>query len=647
MKILKKIITNLIFLIILFLLLFKLGDIFIENYAQVNINHETFNQNLAETNIYDKDDNLVYTFSKYSIDNVDYDDINPYYFKSLIALEDENFYKHDGVDYISMIKSVIRTIIYEGNYGGSTITMQLAKNIYMEDWMLYDEEGLSKHDTKPIAYKLTQMSIAKQIEKEFTKEEIIEAYANNVFFGDGGYGISSASERFFHKKPKDLTLRESMILAAIPNNPYGFSPYSNLDGLNNRVNYGLSLMLDDNIITKEEYDKALKEKPKFYEIKVNDKENEFLVDYLDALIKELYDINPDLNIYTADLNIYTGLDVKAQENMEKTLKDKSHKQNGVQQGAISINPKNGEIMAIGSRVDNEEILGGYNLATELSRQPGSSIKPILDYAPAIDKLGYSKDSIVNDKPTSYTGGPSVYNYNRSYIGQTTLKYALAQSLNTVALQLFQEMERKNGLSWYQDYLQSLNFKDYKDVNEAYAIGGFTDGTSPLEMAGAYQIFANDGKYNTPHIIRKINVKETSPYYKVPKDYSEPFGNFKISIKQTSKEDEVFTFDMNLIYTLDTKQIIQKHTADEITNILSVNYSGSLLKTLGIKTKNVSAKTGTSNVGNNARDTWVVGYSPNEVVAVWNGFENGEAKIDELGDDNRETFKKIIDRAYIK
>ncbi len=647
MNILKKIITNLIFLIILFLLLFKLGDIFVNNYAQVDINHETFNQNLAETNIYDKDDTLVYTFSKYDIENVKYDDINPYYFKALIAIEDENFYKHDGVDYISMIKSVIRTIIYDGNYGGSTITMQLAKNIYMEDWMVYNEEGLSRHDTEPIDYKLTQMSIAKQIEKEFSKKEIIEAYANNVFYGDGGYGIASASQRFFHKKPKDLTLRESVILAAIPNNPYGYSPYTNLEGLNNRVDYGLKLMLDNNVITKEEYEKGIKEEVKFYDITVEDTSKEYLVDYLDALIKELYTINPELNIYTADLDIYTGLDTDAQKNMEKTLKDTSYKQKGTQQGAISINPKNGEIMAIGSRVDKEEILGGYNLATELQRQPGSSIKPVLDYAPAIDKLNYTKDSLIDDKPTSYTGGPSVYNYNRNYVGTTTLKYALAQSLNTTALQLFQQIETKFGLSWYQDYMKDLGYTDYKDVNQAYALGGFTNGTSPLEMAGAYQIFANNGKYNTPHIIRKINVHESSPYYKVPKDYTNNIGNFKLNIKQTSKDDEPFTFSMNLNYELDTKQIIKKSTADNIKNMLDISYTNSLLKGLGIKTSNVSAKTGTSNVGNKARDTWVVGFDNKEVIAVWNGFENGDPNINENEDDNRETFKRLIDKTYIK
>lgn len=681
MKVLKNLIFYIFILSSLFIAFFVCGYIYVYNYADIVISDDSFYRETVETNIYDKDDELIYTFSGLTVDSTDYEDINPYYFEALVALEDNNYVKHTGVDFIGMAKGVIRTVTSDRTVGGSTITMQLGKLVYMEDWLVYNEDGYSRHDLEPINYKLTQMSVALQLENVYSKEEIIENYANTVFFGDGGYGITRAANTFFHKTPEELTLKESAMLAAIPNSPYGLSPYTNLEDLEVRANYGIQRMFDLGYIDEEEYEAGLAEEVTIYakdSLSLSSDDNDILsyaIDYYDYLLDELKELAPDINLYTANLDIYTTIDLEAQKSMNDAIKDTSYKQEGVQQGAIEIDPNNGEVRAVSSRTDEDDIVGGYNLATELTRQPGSSIKPVLDYAPAIEWLGYTKDSILDDITTYYSNSDvEVSNYSGTHKGDISLADALRSSLNTTAVRLFQEFYKEVGRDGVVEYMQSLGFTDTDDLNESYAIGGFNIGTSPLQMAASYQMFANGGDYYEPHAIRKIVIDEESPYFNIPEEYT-VYNNMSLEVIQTEveapadeqndedtsseeiNEDEetaqsdesttsnntTYEYQVELTFFTQSSEIISEKTAKQITEILDASHEESIAHDAWVDLGDTLAiKTGTSNVGSNARDVWTVGYTSDRVIALWTGFENNENYINEAEMDKVETFKDIID-----
>jgi membrane peptidoglycan carboxypeptidase len=564
---------------------------------------EVFKQNLT-TIVYDADGNTIASLSSekdaYYLES---DDI-PYIVKQIfIVTEDRKFYDHSGVDYKSVLRAVIELIKNEGEItqGGSTITQQLARNIYLSH-----EVTLNR--------KLTEVFIAKELEKRYTKDEILEYYINNIYFANGLYGVEAAAKGYFGKSACELSLSELCYICAIPNNPEMYNPLENSENTISRRNRILKQLKDYGIIDMEEYEEALSqsvvlspsekvknnyvetfvrysatrelmEKQGFkfrYEFESDEEKEEYLSEYN----KKYGECNSLL--FTGGYRIYTSIDMEKQELLQETvdnilMEDTTLQDNGVyslQGSAVSIDNSTGYVVAVvGGRTQDQD---GYTLnrAYQSFRQPGSAIKPILIYTPLFER-GYTPDSIVVDEKIS--GGP--VNSPNTYAGEITVRTALALSKNTIAWKMFDKI----GCNTTIRYLLNMQFSHIvkADYVPAMSIGGMTYGVSSLEMAAAYATLANEGVYRTPTCIVKI---------------TDAFGNVILDNGEDRQDGEV---------------IYEKNAVLMTTDILKDVLNWGTGKNYNIDNAICAAKTGTTN---DNKDCWLVGYSKYYTTAVWCGYD---------------------------
>ena len=526
-------------------------------------------------------------------------DMPAYVEYAFISVEDKKFMEHHGLDY----KGIARALwgyVTEGRVtgGGSTITQQLARNVFLNQ-----EVSMTR--------KIEEMFIASKLEEKYTKEQILEFYINNIYYGNGCYGIEAAAKGYFNKNVKDLSLSEIALLVGIPNSPTEYDPLLHLDKAIARRNIVLNEMLEDRVISKASYDNAMAEeivlsKPEtvhnnyqetftFYcatralmeqngfKFKYNFKSDADKQKY-DAEYKEAYDTY-NKKLYTGGYRIYTSLD----SNMQKVLQDSldsglaEFSETGddgiyaLQGAAVCIDNSTGYVKAIvGGRTQD---ISGYTLnrAYQSYRQPGSAIKPLIVYTPLLEK-GFTADTIVVDKRIE--GGPT--NADKSYDGEMTLRRAVQLSKNTVAWSLFERVSPKAGLN----YLRNMEFTGLESGDETLAIslGGFTKGVSALEMTKGYATLADDGMYRGATCVMKIT------------DYS---GNTIYQNEQTEKE------------------IYKESAAREMTNILESVVTGGTGKGLAVDNQPTAGKTGTTN---DNKDGWFCGYTPYYTTAVWVGYD---------------------------
>ncbi len=526
---------------------------------------------------------------------------------AFVDVEDQKFYKHSGYDIkaiasasIQLIKSKI--LKRDITRGGSTITQQIAKLTYLSS-----EQSLER--------KIKEIFISSELEKKFSKEEILEFYINNVFFANGYYGIEAASRGYFSKSSSKLTLAETAFLCAIPNGPTYYNPLEHMEHTKTRQKLILSEMLDMKDIDQEMYDKALAEeivlKPQ-KELKTQNFETTYAIncatkalmsakgfkfrykfksdsdkESYDESFNEYYD-NCHSELYTKGYRIYTSLNKKVQKALQATvnkqLKAFTEKKNKVytfQGAATCINNETGKVVAIvGGR--SQKSLEGYTLnrAFQSPRQPGSCFKPIAVYAPAINEKDYSADTIVDD--TYFSEGPK--NADGTYLGKIPLRTAVEKSKNVVAWRVFEDITPEVGL----DYILNMDFSHITsdDYIPAASLGGLTNGATTTEMASAYATLANGGEFCDPTCIVKIDDANNNSI--VPK-------------KTLSK----------------TKRIYEEKTASIMTDILK----GVLVRgtAAGHTLANVEAagKTGTTS---DYKDGWFCGYTPYYTTAVWVGYD---------------------------
>lgn len=528
-----------------------------------------------------------------------------------IVTEDKKFYSHNGIDAKGIMRAFLALIKNNGEktQGASTITQQLARGVFLSTEKTYER-------------KIKEIFIALELEKKYTKSQILEFYLNTINYANGYYGIEAAARGYFGKSCQDLSLGQLCFLSAIPNNPTLYSPLKNFDNTVKRKNRILDQMLEDGVITKVDYDEAYQEEIKLniQEVKKRDyihtyvsycairelmKKNgfEFRNSFSDKEDKQAYEEEYDDAYATAQqmlLNngykIYTSFDLKKQKKLQKAVNSnlssfKEKETNGtykMQGSAVCIDNKTGRVVAIvGGRSQDTE---GYSLnrAYQSFRQPGSSIKPLIVYTPTLER-GSTASTTVHDY--KFKDGPS--NSSGRYYGYVSMRFAVEQSLNTVAWQLFQKLTPEVGLQYLLDMDYSRIVKS--DYYLSASLGGLTYGTSTLEMASAYATLENDGKYRTPTCIVKILDSD---------------GNEVVS-------DEV-----------QQKTIYKKDASRAMVDIMTGVITRGTARGLGLDNGQPSAgKTGTTN---DKKDGWFCGFTPYYTTAVWVGYDSPKAVADLYG-----------------
>lgn len=528
---------------------------------------------------------------------------------AIIAVEDHRFYDHWGVDLIGIARSAWRNF-REGSVvgGGSTITQQLAKNLFYTAEQTYTR-------------KIKEAITAFRIELKYSKEDILELYLNQIYFGEGTWGVQDASQIYFGKDIQDITLSEAALLAGLPKAPTHYSPFQNEEKAKERRNLILQMLYDQEKIDKKEFEKAVKEK-----IILRDSELDDLIgkhpSYIDYVMEEAinkYGFSEEY-LLTGGLLIYTQMDPVVQSAIEETyandkLFPESSGEELVQSASVVVDPYSGGIRGlVGYR--GKHFYRGFNRATQLKRQPGSAIKPLAVYAPALEK-GYRPSSMLIDQKTDFDGYKPT-NSNNTYQGSVTLYDALIHSINVPAVALLHEIGIATGL----DFLKRSGIPLHRDDRYlSIALGGFTEGVSPLEMAQAFSMFPNLGTMNKAHAITKITTSTGEVLLEVVEESVD-----------VMKPENAYTMTQMLIGVV--KEGTGKNAA------------------LGRPT---AGKTGTTQLPSNedfkgitgARDAWFIGYTPELVTAVWVGYDKLDPKyvMDSSGGDHpAKIFKAIMSKA---
>ncbi|NLK01451.1 MAG: PBP1A family penicillin-binding protein, partial [Clostridia bacterium] len=553
----------------------------------------------ATTFIHDKDGKQV--ASLHGVENripVKLADVPSDLKNAFIAAEDRSFYKHPGVNPSSFVRAAIANA-RAGRIvqGGSTITMQLVDNAFFM-------EQKQKHSYKR---KIQEALLSIQLERRYTKDEIFEAYLNHIYFGHGAYGVQAAAQTYFGKDVGDLTLGEMATVTGATNNPALYSPFRNEEMARNRRAVVLNHMVDCGYISSEEAEKAKNEEFNLTELKQkSSKKHPY---YIDAVILEgeklLKDkgMNP-ADIYRGGLHIYTALNTSVQNTMEQIYSDpknfpQSPDSTPVQSSMVVLDPATGEIVGlIGGREHTVE--RGFNRAVQGSRQPGSAIKPLSVYAPALEN-GFTAATVIDDVPISYPqpGGKSYSpgNYDGRYRGLITMREAVRLSVNIPAVKLLESMGVEKGY----DFARKLGLPLVPaDKSLSLALGGLTKGVSTVDLASAYGAFANKGILMEPHTITKITDSK---------------GETLIEVEA------------------DQKVIMSEQTAYIMTNILETVVNSGTGTNARMAGWPVAGKTGTTQLPDQpaykglkgVRDAWFVGYTPELVGVVWLGYDKTTPK----------------------
>ncbi|OUA83409.1 PBP1A family penicillin-binding protein [Bacillus thuringiensis] len=549
--------------------------------------------NPLSTKFLDKNGNFFYEYGAEKRTHVTYDQIPKVVENAFLATEDSRFYDHNGIDFKRTTKAVMENVTGGfGSQGGSTITQQVVKNYFLT----MDKTAKRKVQEWYLSYKL---------EQQYSKHEILEMYLNKINLGNRSYGIATAAQKYYGKDLKDLQLHEAAMLAGLPQGPNIYDPTKkeNVERATNRRNVVLSLMNRHGYITKEEMNNAVKI-PVTEGLQPSSEVTEMKYQaFLDAVVKEVEKEYPDVNIGSDGLTIHTTLDQDAQDYADKIMDGNliKYPDDQFQGSFVFMDTQSGEVRAIGAgRKESKSTFKGHNMATDLKRQVGSTMKPIFDYGPAIENLQWSTYHQLNDSEYTYSNGKKIQNATKSYKGDVSLREALKKSLNIPALKTAQTV----GLNKSKEFAEGLGmtFKEGK-VYESTAIG--SNEGSPLEVAGAYATFGNSGNYNKPHFVKEVTF---------------PDGK-----KKSFKPKE--------------QRAMQDYTAYMVTDVLRDVVkpgSGGTGPTAYVSGVDVAGKTGTQNFDASVlqkydipadanRDSWFAGYTPQYTMAVWTGYEKDGPK----------------------
>ena len=627
----KKVLKIILNIFLLLLLIGLIGGIIFAIYIVTHA--PDFNpENLYSTEssiLYDRNGNQAGKLGVEKRKNVNYNDLPQVLIDAIIATEDSRFMQHNGFDLPRFLKAsagqVVNKITGHGNAGGgSTLTMQVSKNNYTS----VEDSGF-----EGIVRKFTEIYISIfKLEKNYSKEEIIEFYVNIPFLGNNAYGVEQACQTYFGKSVSDINLSEASLIAGLFQAPTSYNPYQHPKQAEERRNTVLYLMQRHGYITKEEADDArsIPVESLLRESNPEGSSNEYQ-SYIDVVVKEVEE-KTGLSPYTTGMKIYTNLDPDKQKTLNDIMGGKTWKwkDDKVQAGIAIVDVNTGALVATGGG-RNQKGERQYNYATDITRQIGSCAKPLFDYGPAFEYTNAGLASQVYDGPHSYSSGVAIKNADGGYKGTLTYKYALAASRNIPALRVFQSVDN----SKIKEFVTKLGIKPEIDSNgglhEAHALGAFS-GSNPKDMAAAYAAFANGGYYTEPYTVNKIEYIDSDK---------------TVSLKNKRSK------------------VMSDSTAYMITDALVYAVSGYGNIGGSVSGVQLAAKTGTSMFDSEARrkygypssanmDMWVTGYTPEYAVSLWYGYTKAE-KGYYLGNDGysargklfRQVISSISDRSGTK
>lgn len=567
----KKKIKKILIIILVPIVVFILGHIGIYTYCYITPKLE-INKGGAYY-LYDNQNNLL---SNSNDTWVSLNEISPYLIEATINTEDKHFYKHIGFDYLRIGKAVITNILSRSkSEGASTITQQYARNLFLN----FDKTWKRKID---------EALLACELEIHYTKDEILEGYLNTINYG-GVYGIEAASNYYFGKSAKDLNLEEATMLAGIPQSPNNYSPAKNYTLSKERQKIVAQLLLNNNKITNEEYNKVINTDLNIIG-EIKNEELKSINYFKDAVLKELNSLTgiPQTTIETGGLKIYTTLDIEAQEDLENAVYNYINDNTEVQTAGVMMNPNTGGVMAIIG--GNDYSTTQYNRAISSKRQVGSTMKPLLYYT-ALES-GFTASSAFTSEKTTFTFAEgktySPKNYNDNYgEGPISMAAAISYSDNIYAVKTHLFL----GENMLVNTAKRLGITSSLSAIPSLALG--TEEISLLEMTASYSAFANLGYKVTPHFIVKVE-------------------DSKGNILYENKEEKEAVLNPSLTYILNE---LLTYTYNK--NFIDYNYP-TLISLLPSITNKYAIKSGTTDT-----DLLIIGYNQNAVLSIWNGYDDNK------------------------
>ena len=546
--------------------------------------------NNSRTIVYDANNNEVAKLGNQIGENLETADIPQKMQDAILATEDNRFFEHGAVDFRRLVGAVVSNLTSGfGSQGASTISQQLIKRTFLDD-------------NKSVKRKVQEAYLAYKLEQNYDKESIFTMYVNRIYYSDGVYGLKTAAKYYYGKELNQLTLSQMALLAGMPQHPNTYNPYDNPEAAKARRDTVLYLMQYHGKISEADSQTAQKTDVLSGIIQRDESERVLLssefdskyTSYMNQIVNELKN-SKEYKDYEGDvlnlgLKIYTNFDSKIQDTLTESV---NANYAGIKQASnvamVVLNNENSGIAALYG--GKKQTFHGFNIATQAKLQPGSSIKPILAYGPAIEYLNWGSDHMVNDTKIQ---GSQIQNWDRQFHGNITINNALVWSYNIPAIKTYQEV----GFNRVKQYAANVGM-NITDDSITTPIGGSGDGFSPLQMAGAYVPFSNGGYYATPKAIKKV---------------------------YDSEGTEVKSFS-----TDDRKRVIKESTAYIMTSMLRnvVNGTASFARISGA---DMAVKTGTTTFGegeaqkygfdinNYSKDSWTVGYTSNYTMAVWQGFD---------------------------
>ena len=546
--------------------------------------------NNSRTIVYDANNNEVAKLGNQIGENLETADIPQKMQDAILATEDNRFFEHGAVDFRRLVGAVVSNLTSGfGSQGASTISQQLIKRTFLDD-------------NKSVKRKVQEAYLAYKLEQNYDKESIFTMYVNRIYYSDGVYGLKTAAKYYYGKELNQLTLPQMALLAGMPQHPNTYNPYDNPEAAKARRDTVLYLMQYHGKISEADSQTAQKTDVLSGIIQRDESERVLLssefdskyTSYMNQIVNELKN-SKEYKDYEGDvlnlgLKIYTNFDSKIQDTLTESV---NANYAGIKQASnvamVVLNNENSGIAALYG--GKKQTFHGFNIATQAKLQPGSSIKPILAYGPAIEYLNWGSDHMVNDTKIQ---GSQIQNWDRQFHGNITINNALVWSYNIPAIKTYQEV----GFNRVKQYAANVGM-NITDDSITTPIGGSGDGFSPLQMAGSYVPFSNGGYYATPKAIKKV---------------------------YDSEGTEVKSFS-----TDDRKRVIKESTAYIMTSMLRnvVNGTASFARISGA---DMAVKTGTTTFGegeaqkygfdinNYSKDSWTVGYTSNYTMAVWQGFD---------------------------
>lgn len=550
-------------------------------YHAITANVQSLKQGLTQsTVIYDKNGEVATEISANRGESLTVSEIPLHVQQAVIAIEDHRFYEHRGFDVKGITRAFFKNI-FAGRVtgGGSTITQQLTKNALLSPEKTYKR-------------KVEELFLAVEIEKHYSKNEILQMYLNQVYFGNGAWGIERAANRYFSKRVSELTISESALLAGLLKAPSGLDPTKYYDRAIERRNVVLAQMKEFGYLSDKAYEQAVREKIQIKLGQGNFVRGEYPY-YVDAVLDEAiqtYGLSQE-EIFTRGYQIYTEMDRQIQTGLERVysqthLFPKGRGEQIVQSGAVLLDPASGGVRGlVGGR--GEHVFRGFNRATHLKAQPGSTLKPLAVYTPALEE-GYTSQSVLVDKEMAF-GSYKPENYTKTYSGEVPLYRAVEESLNVPTVWLLNEMGLDKGLNALKRFGIPL---EKEDEYLGIGLGGMHKGISPLRLAEAYATFPNEGKRPKAHFVTEI----IGPTGQVIAEFKPK--NVKVTSPQVA--NEMTAILLNVVETGTGK-------GTQINNIPLAGKTGSTQLPYGDI--------------NGTKDQWFVGYTKNIVGAVWLGYDH--------------------------